>query len=167
MVSLDFQCTHRFFLFFKAFLLSDAALSFYLFEERPLRVPDMCSWRCCTLIVRWEIYIFFLEFCQSWDKDQCPSLRRVLRQTGYRNKIFTSETFDNKSAGSDSASGRVQIKGASQESLIWHPPITFTQPKPFVSVDPKFHPPPPLSLSTRLEKLKMLKPKAEAFNCDV
>lgn len=29
--------------FFKAFLLSDAALSFYLFEERPLRVPDMCS----------------------------------------------------------------------------------------------------------------------------
>lgn len=148
MVSLDFQCTHRFFL--KAFLLSDAALSFYLFEEGPLRVPDMCSWRCCTLIVRWEIY--FLAFWQSWDKDQCPSLRRVLFQTGYRNKIFISETFDNKSAGSDSASGRVQIKGASQESLIWHPPFIFTQPKPFVSVDPKFHPPPPLPLSTWLEK---------------
>ena len=93
-----------------------SALMFYLFEEHPLRVSDMCGRSLIS-----QMGGIFLEFLAVLrQRSMCMFQERIgfLFQTGYKNEMLTSETFDSVSAGSDSVGLRVQIKGAFQEFLI-------------------------------------------------
>lgn len=86
---------------------------FYLFEEHPLRVSDMCGRSLIS-----QMGDIFLAVLRQRSMSMFQERIGFLFQMGYKNEMLTSETFDGVSAGSDSVGLRVQIKGAFQEFQI-------------------------------------------------